>query len=72
MAFKIVHDGTDARDPAEHCAFCWNRTRYWHEPSDVAVCPTCAGNNKVSDIPSKQVWCAMSAPPSPKEAGQNE
>jgi hypothetical protein len=60
MAIPIVHDGTVGGiggDPAEHCCFCFGRTRYWNKRRDVAVCPDCAKVRKAAEIPPKAVWC---------------
>jgi len=42
---------------SERCCFCRDTTRYWHKPSDVAVCQSCAKVFNVSDIPDKRLWC---------------
>jgi hypothetical protein len=59
---KVVHDGTKPGDCcAERCCNCRAPTHYWYAPKDVAVCPDCASTMKVSDVPTKAVWCAKEA-----------
>lgn len=56
MPIEVVHDGTGRGDPAEHCAFCRAKTRYWFAKKDVAVCPACAEGRTASEVPSKRDW----------------
>jgi hypothetical protein len=58
MAISVTHDGSGRADPAENCAFCHGKTRYWYTPRDVAVCPTCAAFRSVSEVPTKAEWLA--------------
>jgi hypothetical protein len=53
---KVVHDGTGPADPAERCAFCRSKTRFWFAPKDVAVCQECALTRAESEVPSKRAW----------------
>jgi hypothetical protein len=58
MPLKVVHEGSDLADePAERCCMCRARTRYWYEPKDVALCPSCAEVTAAKNVPSKETWC---------------
>lgn len=57
MAIKITHDGDDDWC-LEHCVFCRRPTHYWHEPKDVPVCQSCAGEHDEMEVPSKAEWLA--------------
>ena len=54
MSIKVVSDRCGAVD---RCCFCWKPSSYWYLRRDVVVCPTCAKTHRVSEVPSKQVWC---------------
>lgn len=58
MSLKVVHDGWQPGEPMENCCLCFIRTPYWHQPRDVALCPSCAETAKISDLPTKAEWCA--------------
>ncbi len=35
----------------EVCHFCRTKTRYWHENTNNPVCPVCADDHKVGELP---------------------
>lgn len=35
----------------EKCIFCNNSTKFWHENTNNPVCPTCAKEHKVAELP---------------------
>jgi hypothetical protein len=61
MTIRLTKEPVDFAnrgDPAEHCCFCFSETRTWCKRKDVAVCEWCAESKNLSDVPSKEVWCA--------------
>ena len=55
MPIPLTED--DLPDPGENCCFCFKLTRFWYQPKDVAVCPSCASDHTPDDVPSKMMWC---------------
>lgn len=56
MAIEVTQEPPSS-EPSERCCFCWQRTRFWYEPKDVAVCPICAEASNPDDVPAKVAWC---------------
>lgn len=55
LGIKVVKEPFDG--PAvEPCALCWTPTKYWYEPKDVAVCPTCSQVATYEKVPDKEIW----------------
>lgn len=42
----------------ERCCICDSKTKFWYEPNDVALCPTCAESAEAAALPSKPNWIA--------------
>jgi len=61
MPIAVVHDGTLKSDPAECCCLCRMPTRYWNQEMDVPVCPSCAGDHELDELPTKSEWLAKSS-----------
>lgn len=55
---KVIQEPDEFGPPLEPCAICYERTKFWYEPKDVAVCKKCAEVVTPDQIPSKERWCA--------------
>ena len=53
---EVVHDQERNWAPADRCASCKTKTRYWHAKNDVAVCTECAKQVAESQVPCKRDW----------------
>jgi len=42
----------------ERCVFCSAGTRYWHRPTNNAVCECCAGAKDVTELPARSLSVA--------------
>ena len=56
-AIPLTHDGSTPNQLRERCCMCREFTPYWHAPTDVALCPSCANTTQLSELPSKREWC---------------
>lgn len=55
---KVTKEPEEFGPPLEPCSICYERTKFWYVPKDVALCQRCAKTAKPDDIPSKERWCA--------------
>ena len=60
MPIPVHHETGDVLFPhlIERCCLCRTPTRYWHQPTDVAVCQACAETRSVEELPTKAEWLA--------------
>ena len=60
MAIPVHHEpaGVLFASVMEHCCMCRTPTRFWHQPVDVALCPSCADTTAMEQLPTKAEWLA--------------
>ena len=54
MTIPLVKEPEDLREEfgmLEDCYFCHKPTKWWHENTNNPVCPKCAKEHKVSELP---------------------
>ena len=58
MSIEIEHDGSEPGDVQENCCKCRTPTRYWYGKgaANVALCPRCADEYTIADLPTKKEW----------------
>lgn len=53
MTIPVTHEGAEKSfgGTVEKCHFCEAPTRSWHENTNNPVCPDCAKQHKVAELP---------------------